>query len=354
MYFRRNADYEKLVEVCTKRLRANPKNLRALLIRAGSYVKKELFREALADYDAILALDEHHVDAHFQRGSIYQRFDDPRSAIRDFTRVLELDGLNVKALYARAACHNLMQEYALAIEDYNRALELDQELTDRRKWVRSARRKLPVTGGAVPLSDNAYSDTSGAVTADHDDDGDEGAESGGAGAGAGAGAAAPGPVDNAPTYDEAQVLRGGRAGDDLGGALEQPPSAVPSAPSSQMGDAPPSARSLASPRPASAAGHRADDTQWPDGARAGALDRAHATEPLKAPDGARGAGSREPGGAARAATPGGDKSKASSQADYHHSRGYAFRKQNNFRAAVEEYTKALAHDSRHFKALFNR
>lgn len=41
-------------------------------------------------------------------------------------------------------------------------------------------------------------------------------------------------------------------------------------------------------------------------------------------------------------------------AEQHHARGYAARKQGRFDVAVEEYSKALALEPRHFKALFNR
>ena len=41
-------------------------------------------------------------------------------------------------------------------------------------------------------------------------------------------------------------------------------------------------------------------------------------------------------------------------ADAHHARGYALRKQGDLRGAVEEYSRALALNPRHFKALFNR
>ena len=39
LYYRRNADNDRLIQVCTNKLQANPKNVRALLIRAASYVK---------------------------------------------------------------------------------------------------------------------------------------------------------------------------------------------------------------------------------------------------------------------------------------------------------------------------
>lgn len=40
LYFRRNADYDRLIEVCSRKLSENPRNIRALLIRASSNLKK--------------------------------------------------------------------------------------------------------------------------------------------------------------------------------------------------------------------------------------------------------------------------------------------------------------------------
>lgn len=40
--------------------------------------------------------------------------------------------------------------------------------------------------------------------------------------------------------------------------------------------------------------------------------------------------------------------------DEYHQKGFEFRRQGNFQAAVEEYSKALQKDPNHFKALFNR
>jgi hypothetical protein len=43
LYFRRNADYDRLIEACGRKLAENPRNVRALLIRASSYTKKGAF-----------------------------------------------------------------------------------------------------------------------------------------------------------------------------------------------------------------------------------------------------------------------------------------------------------------------
>ena len=41
-------------------------------------------------------------------------------------------------------------------------------------------------------------------------------------------------------------------------------------------------------------------------------------------------------------------------ADEHHAKGYSFRKQGDFAAAIEEYSQAIVLEPQHFKALFNR
>ena len=43
LYYRRNADNDRLIQVCTNKLQGNPQNVRALLIRAASYVKKGMY-----------------------------------------------------------------------------------------------------------------------------------------------------------------------------------------------------------------------------------------------------------------------------------------------------------------------
>lgn len=40
LYYRRNADHDRLISACTSKLEENPTNVRALLLRAASYVKK--------------------------------------------------------------------------------------------------------------------------------------------------------------------------------------------------------------------------------------------------------------------------------------------------------------------------
>lgn len=49
-----------------------------------------------------------------------------------------------------------------------------------------------------------------------------------------------------------------------------------------------------------------------------------------------------------------DPQRRAKLADYYHARGYAARKQGDFKGAIGEYSRALSLSPTHFKALFNR
>ena len=172
LYFRRNADYDRLIEACGRKLRDNPRNLRALLIRASSYSRRWVggetgsagatlralrspcrryyvllllpllplllhpasasslsltapqpnppkktgcLQQALDDYNSVLKLEPRSVDALYHRGAAFEKLGSLDDAIRDFTAVLTLDPNHVKAGYARGACRNLKGEFFEAI-----------------------------------------------------------------------------------------------------------------------------------------------------------------------------------------------------------------------------------------------
>ena len=155
--YRKNADYDSLIEACSRNLVAQPNNVRALMIRANSYRKKGaaamhaawpcrlaghrpgarhlllppapqpallshlahrhphhvsgLLETALHDYGAVLRHEPGHVDAAYQRGAVCQQLGSTEQAIRDFSLVLRLDPNHAKAAYSRAACNSLVGRY---------------------------------------------------------------------------------------------------------------------------------------------------------------------------------------------------------------------------------------------------
>ena len=146
LYYRRNADNDRLIQVCTDKLQDNPHNVRALLIRAASYVKKGMHQglqcwmllqlqnwlnvkcpgciaiactgeleASVSDYSTVLQIEADHVEAIFHRGTVYEKLGQLDEAIEDFSKVLSLEPDHVKASYARGTCRNLKGDFAPAI-----------------------------------------------------------------------------------------------------------------------------------------------------------------------------------------------------------------------------------------------
>lgn len=143
--YRKNADYDSLIEACTRKLAVHPNNVRALMIRANSYMKKGerppshlpalnrrpgccrraltpacrraalrlagLLEEAVRDYSVVLGREPGHVDAAYQRGAASHKLGRLEQAISDFSLVLSLEPGHAKAAYSRAACNNLAGRY---------------------------------------------------------------------------------------------------------------------------------------------------------------------------------------------------------------------------------------------------
>jgi cytochrome c-type biogenesis protein CcmH/NrfG len=51
------------------RVKMDPKNRRALFLRASSFVKKRFFEEGIKDFSVLLDQDPTHVDGLYNRGS---------------------------------------------------------------------------------------------------------------------------------------------------------------------------------------------------------------------------------------------------------------------------------------------
>ena len=129
-YYRKNVDLDKLIQLCSKKLRDDPKNLKAFFIRASSWMKKKEYQRAINDYTSVISVNSKDVVSLYNRGTAYEKLGRTDESIRDYTAVLDLDPNHVNAAYARAACHNRRGHFARAIEDYNLALRKDRQKND--------------------------------------------------------------------------------------------------------------------------------------------------------------------------------------------------------------------------------
>ena len=122
-----NINLDDLINVCSKKLEKDPKNIKALYIRANTYLKKGLFFDSLEDCNKLIQIDNEYAGAFYIRGCAYEKIEEIDKAIDDYSKVLELDSNHVNAVFARGACRNKKGEFQKAIEDYNEALKKDEK-----------------------------------------------------------------------------------------------------------------------------------------------------------------------------------------------------------------------------------
>eukprot|EP00878_Enallax_costatus_P032514 GHUV01035738.1.p1 GENE.GHUV01035738.1~~GHUV01035738.1.p1 ORF type:complete len:686 (+),score=191.39 GHUV01035738.1:330-2387(+) len=405
LYFRRNADYDRLIEVCSRKLAENPRNVRALLIRASSNLKKGALEPSLADYKAVLQLEPRNVDALYYRGTVYEKLGRLDEAISDFTAVLTLDPNHIKASYARGACRNLKGDFASAIDDYTYALERDRKPPKSRNRSRGGRsgslregllsRNTLHTGntdGTVSgLSSLSLSNCNSLTSSDigslqlHGNEDDYGNKS-----------SSNSPTCGSPRANSFRVYDPQMSGSIQGNTVSPPSLSAPtSARGLSQGDtgggfsrnssygsftmqqrqhgASSSEGSGAQPLEYGSPPHVSRSGSWVTLANGGGSVNSSFTKEAmgSAVSGVASILSRPPSalaGSPQAQGNGGssfttsisssaveaDPQKRAKLADYYHARGYAARKQGNFKGAVDEYTRALSLSPTHFKALFNR
>jgi tetratricopeptide (TPR) repeat protein len=70
---------------------AKPDRIKALIARAGTFERKEMYDSAIADYDAVLRLDPTLADIYNARGELWRRKGDRPKAMADFGAALKLN-----------------------------------------------------------------------------------------------------------------------------------------------------------------------------------------------------------------------------------------------------------------------
>lgn len=105
-----------------------PKNARgrtrAHLLRARALRKLGKNKEAISDYDAVVAAEPKRPDHVTERAEAHISLGDSKAALADLTKVLELTPKNDFAWSARGDYYLELKQYTKAIEDYTRAIEL--------------------------------------------------------------------------------------------------------------------------------------------------------------------------------------------------------------------------------------
>eukprot|EP00603_Paraphysomonas_imperforata_P000186 CAMPEP_0114424938 /NCGR_PEP_ID=MMETSP0103-20121206/6962_1 /TAXON_ID=37642 ORGANISM="Paraphysomonas imperforata, Strain PA2" /NCGR_SAMPLE_ID=MMETSP0103 /ASSEMBLY_ACC=CAM_ASM_000201 /LENGTH=1014 /DNA_ID=CAMNT_0001593727 /DNA_START=244 /DNA_END=3288 /DNA_ORIENTATION=- len=320
---------------CSQSLRSDPHNPDALRLRGGTYLKMERYQEAVADFSALLSVDPASVEIYYKRGMAYSRLDAHDAAIADFTRVLSMNPSHVNAAFARAASYNTIGQFSQAIEDYNTALLQDQSAVTPSR---------PTTPIPKPAASHRLTPSSSGRERYRGPDVDQGTSSPAAELGV------PFHTSDSSRVHQNRPRRGGaEIGTGTGSATQREPSRQP-----PLGSPP-----FSPQRGVQQGGRQAFSTQR-DG-----VDRVDSL--LPSPPGRVRHESEDDNSTVISGitfmsnTKGYPDSPGDSSFSYlplssdeYHQKGYEFRRQGKFESAVEEYSKALQKDPRHFKALFNR
>ena len=101
-----------------------PKNVRAIYIRASCFKSLEEYKNALNDFEECVLLDPkapHHL---FGLAVSFDHLGDSIKAIEYYTSFLFLDSTSITALHNRAQNYYQLQKYEEAKQDYNSAIQL--------------------------------------------------------------------------------------------------------------------------------------------------------------------------------------------------------------------------------------
>ncbi len=86
---------------------------------------KGAYNEALVDLSEAVRLDDHDVDAYFNRGLTYYRLHKIEKAIEDFTMAITLNNEFIEAYVNRGNIYLEFEEYKKAIKDYTKVLAIN-------------------------------------------------------------------------------------------------------------------------------------------------------------------------------------------------------------------------------------
>lgn len=115
----RALEYSRLTEQAEIQLRVN---------RGVTHMRRSENEAALRDFDAVIALDRRHAEAHVNRGAVLVQMNQPGPAVAALTEAL---GLGVrephKAYFNRGAAREALGDLRGAYEDYNTALEIEPD-----------------------------------------------------------------------------------------------------------------------------------------------------------------------------------------------------------------------------------
>ena len=111
-------------------LRADERNLAALFFRAYVHEKQKHYDLAKVDYDAFLAIEPVHLEAHLGLAHVLQKMGRKSDTLDELNRIVQMFPDSANAYAARAAYETELQQYEVAVYDWDEAVRRRLENVD--------------------------------------------------------------------------------------------------------------------------------------------------------------------------------------------------------------------------------
>ena len=118
------SQYEYAADEYSKVLKLDDRNLAALYFRAYCYTQLRQYSMARADYDAFLAIQPEHLEAHLGLARVLQLLNRRADAVDELNRCVQMFPDSSDAYAARAAYETQLKQYDAALYDWDEALRL--------------------------------------------------------------------------------------------------------------------------------------------------------------------------------------------------------------------------------------
>ena len=118
------SQYDYAAEEYSKVLKQDERNLAALYFRAYCYTQLRQYSMARADYDAFLAIQPEHLEAHLGLARVLQLLNRRADAVDELNRCVQMFPDSSDAYAARAAYETQLKQYDAALYDWDEALRL--------------------------------------------------------------------------------------------------------------------------------------------------------------------------------------------------------------------------------------
>lgn len=111
-------------------LRADERNLAALFFRAYVHEKQKHYDLAKVDYDAFLAIEPVHLEAHLGLAHVLQKMGRKSDTVDELNHIVQMFPDSADAYAARAAYETELQQYEVAVYDWGEAVRRRPEHAD--------------------------------------------------------------------------------------------------------------------------------------------------------------------------------------------------------------------------------